>query len=158
MPEHEINGETLDEQPTAVMTAELDVSDIPQWLGTAYAAAAAACEAQGRQFTGPPFARYHRLGPERFVVEAGFPIAAAISDAGDVRGSALPGGEAAIAVHVGPYETMEPTYDAVISWVRDRGGEPVGDAWEVYLSDPQQQPDPATWRTRVVQPYRRSAP
>ncbi len=26
--------------------------------------------------------------------------------------------------------------------------------WEVFFSDPATEPDPATWRTEIVQPYR----
>jgi effector-binding domain-containing protein len=40
------------------------------------------------------------------------------------------------------------------SCVTDHGGEATGDAWEVYFSDPATQPDPATWRTEINQPYR----
>ena len=42
---------------------------------------------------------------------------------------------------------MVPGYQAVLSWITAHEGEVVGDAWEVYLSDPTAQPDPATWRT-----------
>jgi effector-binding domain-containing protein len=58
------------------------------------------------------------------------------------------------ATYIGPYDAMEPAYTALASWVSDRGGEPTGDAWEIYSSDPEQQPDPRTWRTEIVQPYR----
>jgi hypothetical protein len=33
-------------------------------------------------------------------------------------------------------------------------GEPVGDAREICYSDPSEEPDPMTWRTEIVQPYR----
>lgn len=36
-------------------------------------------------------------------------------------------------------------------------GEPDEDRWEVHLANPANQPDPATWRTEVVQPYREPA-
>jgi hypothetical protein len=29
---------------------------------------------------------------------------------------------------------------------------PAGHVWEVYLSQPQAEPDPSTWRTRIVWP------
>jgi effector-binding domain-containing protein len=51
---------------------------------------------------------------------------------------------------------MEPAYQALASWVSEHGGELAGDAWEVYLSDPSAQPDPATWRTEIVQTYRQA--
>ncbi|OWY63184.1 hypothetical protein B7486_54480 [cyanobacterium TDX16] len=59
-----------------------------------------------------------------------------------------------MAVHVGPYDQVEPAYRAAAEWVTEHGGTLDGDAWEVYLSDPDVEPDPATWRTEVVQPYR----
>ncbi|GAA0247848.1 GyrI-like domain-containing protein [Saccharothrix mutabilis subsp. mutabilis] len=151
---HEIRTRTRTEQPTAVATATLSVPEIGPWLGRTYAAVAAALNAQGLRPVGPPFARYHVLGGGRHEVEAGFPTSAPVAPAGEVRPSALPGGEAAETVHTGPYDEMEPAYAALAAWVRDQGGELAGDAWEVYLSDPNTQPDPATWRTGIVQPYR----
>ena len=26
--------------------------------------------------------------------------------------------------------------------------------WEVYFTDPASEPDPVTWRTEIIQPYR----
>jgi effector-binding domain-containing protein len=95
------------------------------------------------------------LGGGRFEVEAGFPATRPIEGNGDVQPSELPGGQVAVTMHVGPYEQMEPGYQALASWVGERGGELAGDAWEVYFSDPSTEPDPATWRTEIVQPYRR---
>ena len=71
-----------------------------------------------------------------------------------MRAVTLPGGPAATTVHIGPYDDMVAGYRAVAGWITDHGGEAVGDPWEVYFSDPTTQPDPATWRTEIVQPYR----
>ncbi len=150
----DVRSITLDEQLTAVADAELPVAEIGPFLAKAYHAVATACGAQSVQLTGPPFARYHRLDEDRFTIEAGFPVAAAIDRDGDVRPSSLPGGPAAVIVHVGPYEQMVLTYDALVAWIKRHDGEPAGEAWEIYLSDPRHEPDPATWRTEIVQPYR----
>lgn len=145
----------LAEQPAAVERATLSVSEISGWLGTAYREVAAFLALRGAGPAGPPFARYHRIDDsDRFDVEAGFPSSARVRAADRVTSVVLPGGSAARTVHVGPYEEMAPAYAAVTDWVRENGGEPVGDAWEVYYSDPEEEPDPATWRTEVVQPYR----
>lgn len=151
---YDIETRALPETPVAMMRATLAVADLPAWLGTAFGRTAAALGRQGAGPAGPPFARFHRLADDRFEVEAGFPAVRAVDDDGDVVGATLPGGPAAVTVHVGPYDEMEPTYEAIATWIADHGFEPVGDSWEVYLSDPQSQPDPATWRTEVVQPYR----
>jgi effector-binding domain-containing protein len=96
------------------------------------------------------------LGDGRFEVEAGFPVSRPIERSGDVQPSELPGGQVAVTVHVGPYDQMEPAYQALASWVTDHGGELTGDAWEVFFSDPATEPGPATWRTEIVQPCRQA--
>jgi effector-binding domain-containing protein len=72
---------------------------------------------------------------------------------GEVRSSSLPGGMVATTMHIGSYDQMEPGYEALSAWVKERGQELAGDAWEVYLSDPAAEPDPTKWRTEIVQPY-----
>lgn len=94
------------------------------------------------------------MDDRRFEVEAGFPVTAPITASGEVHPSALPGGPVATTIHIGPYDEMEPAYRALAEWIAEHGGEPAGDAWENYFSGPVSQPDPATWRTEIVQPYR----
>jgi effector-binding domain-containing protein len=154
MQSYEVEARTRPEQPTAVIRATLSVPEIGPWLGKAYGEIAGVLAGQGNEPAGPPFARYHVLGDGRFDVEAGFPVTTAIEPAGQVAAAVLPGGSVAVTMHVGPYDAMEPGYAALTSWVRDRDGEPTGDAWEVYFSDPEEQPDPSTWRTEIVQPYK----
>jgi effector-binding domain-containing protein len=48
---------------------------------------------------------------------------------------------------------MKPAYEAIETWITERGAYADGPAWEVYFTDPAEQPDPRTWRTEVVQPY-----
>ena len=151
---YEVRAETRQAQPTAVCRATLAPVDIGPWLGKVYGAVAGLLSAQQAGPAGPPFARYHLLSDGRFEVEAGFPASRPVESSGDVQPSELPGGPVAVTVHTGPYDQMEPGYRALASWVTDHGGEVTGDAWEVYFSDPATQPDPATRRTEIIQPYR----
>ncbi len=153
MKTYDIQVQTREMQPTAVISAELPVAEIGPWLATAYHTLADTIAAHGTSPAGPPFARHHRLEAGRFAVEAGFPVVTAIEADGEVRPSYLPGGPAVATIHTGRYDEMAPAYEALASWISDHGGQPEGDPWEVYLSDPARQPDPATWRTEVVQPY-----
>ncbi|MBK7623518.1 MAG: GyrI-like domain-containing protein [Kineosporiaceae bacterium] len=152
--DQQIHEEMHRPQPVAVMEATLTVAAIGPWLAEAFGAVATAVAAQGIALAGPPFARYRHDGDGTFTVEAGFPVGTAIADAGPVRPGELPGGSTAVMIHIGPYEAMEPAYAAVHAWIDDHGGTPSGPPWEVYLSDPAEQPDPTTWQTRIVQPYR----
>lgn len=147
--------ETMEEQPTLVMWGKVAVQDMPQFLGRAFHAAAAHAETIGAEICGRPFARYRSLDAEhrQFEVEAGFPVRGDLVGSEAVDVSSLPAGPAAVAVHLGPYEAMVPTYDAVLRFLDDQRAEPLGPAWEVYLSDPDKEPDPATWRTLIVQPF-----
>ena len=94
---------------------------------------------------------------DAFEVEAGFPVTPAIPGEGELEASMLPGGEAAATTHIGPYDAMRPTYEAITEWLGEHDAVPAGAPWEVYLSDPDDQPDPATWRTDIIQPYRAMA-
>ncbi len=154
MKTYEISPRTTKAQPTAVMTATLPVTAIGSWLASVYGTLASVITAHGAYPAGPPFARYHRLDGDKFAVEAGFPVSAPIDADGDVRPSQLPGGPAAVVTYTGPYEQMASAYEALASWVASHGSEPAGDPWEVYLTDPGSEPDPAAWRTEIIQPYR----
>lgn len=156
MQTREISSRVDNLTTTAVMRATLPVAEIGPWLGAAYGAIAKAVTESGAAIIGMPFARYHRRGEAaaEFDVEAGFPVDRAIDSVGDILPSVLPAGNVATTIHVGPYDEMAPTYEALYRWVRERSAEPAGDPWEVYRTDPGAEPDPAKWQTEVVLPYR----
>ncbi len=139
-------------QPTAVVRATIPVSDIPAFLGRAYQSVVQVLEAQGIAPVGEPFAYYLGAPTTTVEMEAGFPVAAACEPSGDVVPGVLPGGTVATGVHVGPYDTMVDTYNRLMAWVADQGLVPQKGMWEVYLTDPQKQPDPSTWRTEIFWP------
>jgi effector-binding domain-containing protein len=154
MKTYEIQTRAAQAQPTAVMTATVTVAGIGPWLARAYGTLGGVFAAHGAHPAGPPFARYHRLGGDKFAVEAGFPVSTAIGADGEVQPSQLPAGPVAVLRYVGPYDQMAAAYEALASWLASHGGEPAGDPWEVYFTDPASEPDPATWRTEIIQPYR----
>jgi pimeloyl-ACP methyl ester carboxylesterase/effector-binding domain-containing protein len=122
MAEYAIHDRAQAEQDTVVAEATLAVPEIGPWLGKTYATVAAVLAGQGIEPAGPPFARYRLLDDGRFHVEAGFPASDPSTLTGDVRSSALPGGQIAATVHIGPYDAMESAYAAIRSWIRARGG------------------------------------
>ncbi|MGF1667091.1 MAG: GyrI-like domain-containing protein [Acidimicrobiia bacterium] len=155
----EITIRQLDEQPTVVMRTIVPVESIPAFLEKAFTAVAEHIGAHDADFAGPPFARYLPVSDDfrAFEIEAGFPVASAIPGEGEIEASTLPGGEAATVTHIGPYAGMRPTYEAITDWLGAHQATPSGAPWEVYLSDPVDEPDPASWRTDIVQPYQEMA-
>jgi effector-binding domain-containing protein len=149
-----VEQRVLGERPTAVVRGKAKVEEIPSFVAHAYGCVAAYLERVDVELAGMPYARYRHLGEGEFEVEAGFPVAVVIEPEGEVEPSTLPGGPAVATWHTGPYERMGPAYETLTAWVEQHGGELEGPAWEVYYTDPHEQPDPETWRTEVIQPYR----
>ncbi len=140
------------EQATAVVREDVSVDELPEFFGRALHRAMAAVQAQGHHPTGPPIALYHGKPHGSVDVEAGFPVEAPITPSEGVTPGRLPGGRVVEATHVGSYDEMARTYDAVVAWMAERRLTPAEEMWEVYLTDPVTQPDPATWRTQIFWP------
>jgi len=68
--------------------------------------------------------------------------------------SFLPSTKVATTCHMGRYDKLRDAYDALEKWVHDHGFERNGLHWEVYLTDPEVQPDPRLQQTIVIMPYR----
>jgi effector-binding domain-containing protein len=67
--------------------------------------------------------------------------------AGEVYATETPAGEAAVAIHRGPYDRMNEVHDAIRKWMAANGRESAGHSLEIY-GDPT--PDPADTETTVV--------
>jgi effector-binding domain-containing protein len=48
----------------------------------------------------------------------------------------LEGGTMAATIHTGPYDASGAAYEALMTWIDDRGRQPVGPPRERYLNDP----------------------
>jgi effector-binding domain-containing protein len=97
--------------------------------------------------------RYHLLA-DGFDTEVGFTVAGDFAETGEVVLIDLPGGDAATAIHAGPYEQVQEAYERIEAWMREHGRQPLGEPWEVYLSPPDEQPP----RTEVIMPLAPKAP
>jgi effector-binding domain-containing protein len=105
---------------------------------------------------GAPFAVYHNepFRPEDVDVEMGLPVAAdaTVEESAGVHRRELPGGPVAYTVHVGPYSTIGAAYAALYAWVEREGHRPLGPAREIYIVGPDQERNPAAYRTELEVP------
>ena len=88
----------------------------------------------------------YRLSSDALEMEVGVRLDVPVALRGELVASATPSGRAATALHIGPYDRLGETYDAMNRWVAARG-EKLGDTfWEVYgdWTD-----DPAELETRI---------
>ena len=77
----------------------------------------------------------------------GVEVTRAFERAGEVYAAATPKGEAAVAVHRGPYTRLHEAHDAIVEWMAGNGRASAGCSWEIY-GDPT--PDPADTETTVL--------
>lgn len=79
--------------------------------------------------------------------EFGVEVTRTFHTANEVYATETPAGEAAVAVHRGPYNLLNETHDAIGEWMTANRRESAGRSWEIY-GDPT--PDPADTETTVV--------
>lgn len=142
----------LGPQHAAVVRGSVPVQELPEFFGRAFTAVMAALEAQGVAPVGPPIGYYPGMPGETVDVEAGYPTARPVEADGEVVPLVLPVGRAAHTVHVGSYDGLAATYEALLAWLAETGESPMEQMWESYLSDPEVEPDPSTWRTEIYWP------
>jgi effector-binding domain-containing protein len=141
-------------QQVAVVRRKIGAGDLPTFYPAALGAVAAAVEHAGAAITGPAFGWYHGVPGDEVDIAGGFPVSGLADGAleSDVVVLQRPACLAAVALHIGSLETLAETYRELEAWLRDRKLDRGEESWEEYLSDPQTQPDPADWQTRIVWP------
>jgi len=92
---------------------------------------------------GPPVVVYHdRLAEgERWDIEICAPASHVGTPPSGFEFRELPGGRVVTTIHRGPYEAMEPAYQAMTEWMGEHDYECAGAPREIYLTDPSTAPD-----------------
>ena len=94
------------------------------------------------------FLYHHPIQPGAAILcDFGVEVTRTFETAAEVYATETPAGEAAVAVHRGPYSRMNEAHDAIRKWMAANRRESAGHSWEIY-GDPT--PDPADTETTVV--------
>ena len=125
-------------QHTASIKMTRPVSRIGPAMGEAFPKIYHAVVSAGMEPAGMPLARYFDFGEEETTFECAIPVPSAFPSTGEVEPGTVGGGEAACAIHVGPYDTIGETWEALMAWVTAQGKAPAGPFWECYIDDPQE--------------------
>jgi effector-binding domain-containing protein len=153
-PGYHVETLTLTPQPVLAMRAQVAPAELEARMKDMMPRLLAYALGSGVELGGPPFARYFARSAERIDFEAGVPTRkeqpgnAALG----ITAGELPAGPAIATVHQGAYERLPEAHDALARWARAHGKRAGGAAWEVFLTNPLQEPDVARWRTKVFLP------
>jgi effector-binding domain-containing protein len=139
----------LTETPTAVIHGVVPMAEIAEFFDRSFSELASVLDGQGIAPTGPAFARYAGPPGATADLEVGFPVRAPVSPAGQVHPSSLPAGRVARMVHAGGYDQLGGTWARLGAWIAEQGLAPGTDLWEVYVTEPNPEMDPADLRTEL---------
>lgn len=128
--------------------------ELPKALGEGYGEIMGYLASRGVQPSGMPFTMYYNMDMSALDVEMGLPVAQPLEGQGRIEPGTLPGGRAAVALHVGPYESLDQTYEKLTDYVKREGLETEPYMYESYLNDPGEVP-PEELKTEVVFPLRK---
>jgi effector-binding domain-containing protein len=137
---------------TAIIRLTVPREQIRTVMGPGLRELMAALRAQGIAPAGPWFNHHLRMDPATFDFEICVPVTRPVAPAGRVTPGLLPAATVARTVYHGPYEGLGAAWAEFDTWIAAQGRRPAPDLWEVYLTDPQANPDPATWRTEFNRP------
>ena len=143
-------------QTSAVQTAVIHVTvpreEIRTVMGPGLGELMAALRAQGIAPAGPWLTHHLKMDPAAFDFEICVPVPRPVAPAGRVEPGQLPGATVARTVYHGAYEGLGAAWPQLDAWIAAQGRKPGPSLWEVYLTDPQANPDPSTWRTELNRP------
>lgn len=144
------------EQRVAYIREHIGQSDMPAFIGGAYAELYGYLAARQVTPVGEPLVVYHGFGPE-IDAEAAVPVPddllleAEAPNVGRIGVRVLPTATVARIVHVGPYDQLGTSYDALGHWIEDHGFAAAGPVREHYIDGPGAVP-PADYLTRIEIP------
>jgi effector-binding domain-containing protein len=123
-------------QPTLSIRTTTSIKELPQELGKAYGAIGQYMGELGEQPAGAPYAAYFTFTMESMDIEIGFPVGGSLPGKGEIQSGEIPAGKIAQTMYTGPYNKIEPAYNALTAFVEQQGYEATGVAYEFYLNDP----------------------
>ncbi len=138
-------------QPVLSVRTRAAVGDLPKIIGPVYAQIMAYLGERGETPCGEPFVAYYNLDMQDLDLEIGFPVNRTLPGKDAIQPGEIPAGDYAACLYTGPYEAMEPAYNALQEHIHAKGRQPSGVAYEFYLNGPDQVP-PDQYQTRILLP------
>ena len=139
-------------QLTALIRRTVPRGEIQNVMGPGLGEVRATIAAQGLVPAGPWFTHHLRMDPNTFDFEICVPVTAPVAASGRVQPGELADSKVARTIYHGVYEGLAAAWGECHAWIAAHGHTPAADLWECYVSGPESNLDPATWRTELNRP------
>jgi effector-binding domain-containing protein len=139
-------------QLTAIIHVTVPCEEIRNVMGPALEELRSTIAAQGIAAAGPWFTHHLRRPSDTFDFEVSIPVKMLVTAAGRVRPNEWPAMTVAHTVYHGDYEGLGDAWGEFLDWIEANCHTPTEDLWEVYIVGPDDNPDPAAWRTELSKP------
>ena len=143
---------TVQPTTTAVVRGTVSAEEITDFFDRSFSVLGEAIAAQGVSPTGPAFGFYRGMPDETIDVAVGFPTDRKIEPDGSAEPGELPGGRVARVVYAGGFDGLGDAWQRLGAWIAEQGLTPTEDYWEVYVTEPSPDMDPADLRTELNWP------
>jgi effector-binding domain-containing protein/uncharacterized protein YndB with AHSA1/START domain len=151
---YEIHEKNMEPFGIAVIRDTITMDEIGKTLGENYGEIMDVLKKQKVECTGPPMAISMAWEPTRWDFEAALPVSKEIKPSGRVSYKQSYAGKVIYVVYTGPYEKTEKAYLDLDNYVKENKLEEAGGPWEVYITDPATESDPAKWVTEIYFPVK----
>lgn len=151
---YEIHEKTVESCTIAVIRDTITMDEVGQTLGVNYGEIMTHLTKQKVSAVGAPMAISMEWDPSRWDFEAAIPVSNEFKPGGRVQCKQSYAGKVIYVVYYGPYEKTEKAYLDLDNYVKENKLEENGGPWEVYVTDPATEADPAKWVTEIYFPVK----
>jgi effector-binding domain-containing protein len=112
-------------------------------------------KANDMELTNPPIVVYHESEKEdHTLIECAIPINEIINVKDNIKIIEQPASKTIMASHFGHYNSVKTTSDALLKYIEENNIEVTGSRFEIYITDPMNEPDSRKWETKVYYPIK----
>lgn len=90
----------------------------------------------------------------KYVAEIGIPVKTKTEGKGIIKCIEVPSTKVVSAIHNGAYETSGNTHIAIDNYIKENKLTCVGAPTEIYITDPESEPDMTKWQTEIIYPVK----
>ncbi len=149
----DLHVEEVPEQRALVVTDRAHADDMSTVVPRQIEEVRAHLEDLGLASAGPPFCVCPFADQDGMLEsKSGWPVAEDVPGSGRIESIVLPPTRALVMKHRGPYEDLSRSYRLMSEVMRRHGLRPAGDPREVYVTDPEEIPEPKDYETVIVWP------